>query len=78
MSAFVYEKAFIICAGLPYDLSGSEPSCLPNFNRHLTNLAINKSIAGHPGQVPCLMSLECPTVCDSVNIYIFSVNQWKM
>jgi hypothetical protein len=70
MSAYMYEKGFIICAGVPYDFtppSGSSAASsagseLPDLNKHLTNLSINKTMAGHPGLIPCLMSEECPTV----------------
>lgn len=65
MSAHLYEKGFIICAGQPYDVpppSSSTAAELPDLNRHLTNLSINKTATGHPGLVPCLLSEECPTV----------------
>ena len=59
MTALVYEKCFILCAGLDYDLSDSSAPDM----RHLTNLSINKAYPGHPGQVPCWLSKECPEVC---------------
>jgi hypothetical protein len=66
MSAYLYEKGFIICAGVPYDCpvpSGSgQTTELPDLNKHLTNLSINKATHGHPGLVPCLLSEECPSV----------------
>ena len=44
-----------------YPTSSASPE-LPDLNKHLTNLSINKTLAGHPGLVPCLLSKECPTV----------------
>jgi hypothetical protein len=67
MSSFLYEKGFIICAGVDYTFTPPsanqmERSELPDMNKHLTNLSINKTQEGHPGLVPCLMSEECPQV----------------
>lgn len=92
MTAFLYEKAFLICAGLDYcdpdpDLvlaGDSRNTCSDNtastessgrrlcdMNRHLTNLSINKAMAGHPGLVPCLMTTECPSVSHSPIHFLF-------
>jgi hypothetical protein len=58
MSALVYEKCFILCAGLDYDHADTTAED----KRHLTNLSINKKLPGHPGQVPCWLARECPEV----------------
>lgn len=58
MRAYVYEQCFILCAGLDYENSDSSAPDM----KHLTNLSINKALPGHPGQVPCWLSRECPEV----------------
>lgn len=66
MSAYLYEKGFILCAGLDYDLESLSCSGSPNLQQHLTNLATNKHLNGHPGQVPCHLRVECPTVFNKI------------
>ena len=48
--AMVYDMGFVLCCGVPYDASSSDPTS------HITNLSINKKIKGHPGQIPTLLS----------------------
>jgi len=60
--AYVYEKCFILCAGLQYTAAGAGT----DDRVHLTNLSINKALPGHPGQVPCWLSRECPPIFEGV------------
>lgn len=66
MTAYLYQKGFIICAGSSYFPMSSSPSWMqPDLSQHLTNLSINKASPGHPGLVPCLMTQECSSVSES-------------
>ena len=56
-SCFVYQKAFLLTAGVEYDPSSE---CT---NSHITNLSINKAFKDHPGQIPCDLQAEYPVVC---------------
>ena len=55
-AAYVYEKGFILSAGLDYDVESDDP------RTHITNLSVNKHMVGHPGQVPSHISKEYPMV----------------
>ena len=46
-SAWVYQRAFVLTAGVAYD--GEAPG---DVNKHISNLSINKHLHGHPGQIP--------------------------
>lgn len=46
MTTFLYEKAFILTAGMSYDCSSDD------VNKHITNLSVNKKLSDHPGQIP--------------------------
>lgn len=50
--ALLYQKAFILTAGLDYDASVTDSK------RHVTNLSVNKHIPKHPGQIPCHVPVE--------------------
>eukprot|EP01033_Poteriospumella_lacustris_P013421 gene13421-9611_t len=50
--ALLYQKAFILTAGLDYDASVTDSK------RHITNLSVNKHIPKHPGQIPCHVPFE--------------------
>jgi hypothetical protein len=56
MSAYVYQMAYILTAGLDYDCENEDPK------KHITNLSVNKGFANHPGQVPCDLMTEYPAV----------------
>jgi hypothetical protein len=56
LSGYVYQKAFILTAGLDYDCDNED------INKHITNLSVNKYITGHPGQVPVNVKEEYPKV----------------
>jgi Tubulin-tyrosine ligase family len=56
MSAYVYQKAFILSAGFDYDCSDEDS------RRHITNLSVNKGLPNHPGQVPCSLKEEYPAI----------------
>lgn len=56
MSALVYQKAFILTAGMDFNYSDQDP------RRHVTNLSVNKRFANHPGQIPCDLIQEYPQV----------------
>jgi hypothetical protein len=60
MSSYVYHKAYILTAGEKFDQDAQ------SLNVHITNLSINKHFVGHPGQVPCDLSIERPQVHDAV------------
>lgn len=55
-TAHVYQKAFILSAGLDFDYADAD------VRKHVTNLSVNKRFVGHPGQVPCLLPQEYPEV----------------
>lgn len=55
-TALLYEKGFILTAGLDYDTSSTDPMT------HITNLSVNKRIPNHPGQIPCDIASEYPEV----------------
>jgi hypothetical protein len=55
-SALVYQKSFILSAGLAFDYADDD------MRKHVTNLSVNKRFKGHPGQVTCNMPLEFPEV----------------
>ena len=57
MTAYVYQKGFILTASQPFDLADTLTT------KHITNLSINKKHAGYPGQVPCFLTEEYPEVC---------------
>jgi hypothetical protein len=56
MSALLYQKAFILTAGMPYDCEDED------VNKHITNLSVNKRFAGHPGQIPVNLYVDRPQV----------------
>jgi hypothetical protein len=56
MSAYVYQKAYILTAGEDYDPTAQ------SLNVHITNLSINKHYDNHPGQVPINLASEAPQV----------------
>lgn len=53
MSTYLYEKAFMLTAGLRYDCSSDD------VNKHITNLSVNKKLHDHPGQIPVNMKEIC-------------------
>jgi hypothetical protein len=55
-AAHLYQMAFILSAGLPFDYQDAD------VRKHVTNLSVNKRFAGHPGQVPCHLPVEYPEV----------------
>jgi hypothetical protein len=59
LSGLLFEKSFILSASQDY---GGATSAQVDDTQHLTNLSINKKYPGHPGQVPCWMTRECPLV----------------
>jgi Tubulin-tyrosine ligase family len=58
MRSFLYEKAFLLTAGLKYDCSSDD------VNKHITNLSVNKKLPGHPGQIPVNIKETYPAVRD--------------
>lgn len=56
MSTFIYEKAFILTAGIKYDCDDDD------VHKHITNLSVNKKLHGHPGQIPVNMKESYPEV----------------
>ena len=56
MSSFLYQKAFILTAGLKYDRNSDD------LHTHITNLSVNKKMAGHPGQIPINVKVTHPEV----------------
>lgn len=56
MSALVYQKAFILTAGLDFSYDDTD------LKRHVTNLSVNKHFKNHPGQVPCDLLESYPEV----------------
>jgi Tubulin-tyrosine ligase family len=56
MRSFLYEKAFLLTAGLKYDCNSDD------VNKHITNLSVNKKLPGHPGQIPVNVKEMYPTV----------------
>ena len=63
MSTFIYQKAYILSAGLDYDINDEDS------RKHISNLSVNKRIPGHPGQVPCDLLLEFPEVRRTILYY---------
>lgn len=57
MTAYVYDRAFILTAGSDFDMSPSA-----DITKHVTNLSVNKKVPGHPGQVPSKLEEEYPWV----------------
>lgn len=55
-TAHLYQKAFILSAGLDFDYADAD------VRKHVTNLSVNKRFAGHPGQVPCHLPVDYPQV----------------
>eukprot|EP00752_Nemacystus_decipiens_P008983 g8020.t1 len=74
MSAWLYRTAYILSASRPYSLgnttngganSAAEFEGAPGTGFadelvHISNLAVNKHTAGHPGQVPCDLPSDYP------------------
>lgn len=64
MKAFVYEGAYVLTAGIDYDVE----SVSIDSRKHITNLSVNKRIAGHPGQIPVNLAVdyaaEFAQICD--------------
>ena len=56
LSVYLYSNAFILTAGLDYNVCQDGPT--PDVNRHITNLSVNKRFAGHPGQIPVNLAHE--------------------
>jgi len=61
MSAYVYEKSFILTAGSNFD---TDPSAATT--KHITNLSVNKRFPGHPGQVVCHIPSSYPNCFNQV------------
>jgi len=61
MSAFLYNHAFILTAGVDYD-----EDTVVDIRKHVTNLSVNKHIPGHPGQVPCSLHEEYPYIFEQM------------
>jgi hypothetical protein len=57
MSALVYQKAFVLTAGLDFDYADEDQ------RKHVTNLSVNKRFANHPGQIPVDLLETYPEVC---------------
>jgi hypothetical protein len=80
MSALLYHMAYILTAGYDYKASSSSSSSSgadSSGGRHdermdsrrlITNLSVNKAIAGHPGQVPCNVLQEYPAVYANISV----------
>jgi len=60
-SPLLYEKGFILTAGLDYDIHSTDPMT------HITNLSVNKKMENHPGQIPTFISQEYPEVTIEIN-----------
>ena len=56
MRSFLYEKAFLLTAGMKYDCNSDD------VNKHITNLSVNKKLPGHPGQIPVNVKEKYPAV----------------
>ena len=56
MRSFLYEKAFLLTAGMKYDCNSDD------VNKHITNLSVNKKLPGHPGQIPVNVKELYPSV----------------
>ena len=60
MSAYIYEKAFILTAGTKYDCDDDD------VHKHITNLSVNKKLSGHPGQIPVNIKEAYPEVTRTI------------
>lgn len=78
MSAQVYRHAYILMAGVPYAAATSPGTAATNsggaysvagvdLRQHVSNLSVNKHIAGHPGQVPVDLQERYPQVGSRVH-----------
>lgn len=56
MRSLLYEKAFLLTAGMKYDCNSDD------VNKHITNLSVNKKLPGHPGQIPVNVKEKYPAV----------------
>eukprot|EP01034_Spumella_vulgaris_P021945 gene21945-28025_t len=65
MSALVYQKAFVLTAGLDFDYADEDQ------RKHVTNLSVNKRFANHPGQIPVDLVQTYP------EIYRKIANIWR-
>lgn len=54
--SLLYQNCFILTAGLDFDTQTTD------LRKHVTNLSINKRFPNHPGQVPCHLPSEYPSV----------------
>lgn len=67
LRAYLYEDAFILSAGVPYDDDMSA-----SITKHITNLSVNKRTLNHPGQVPCHLPTEYPEVFTMLQLIYLS------
>lgn len=65
LESFLYEKGFILTAGIDYDCYTD------SVNKHITNLSINKKIEGYPGQIPVNVCKEYPEVYICIFVCLF-------
>jgi len=71
MSALLYQNAFILTAGYAYHPSADGTAAgdavdAMDVHKLVTNLSVNKRIAGYPGQLPCHVPTEYPELHDRI------------